>query len=394
MFPDPVHDSRWHVFTTRRGFLQQSMLGAAAFTSRGLPGVKRTTELRAYIGTYTEGTASEGLYHARFDPASGALRITGVTGGIRNPSFVALHPEGNNLYAVQEVDDLDAGKSGGVVAFACHPESGALRETGRASSGGAHPAHISVHPDGNRVLVANYSGGSVAALPLRPGGALAGPPRVARHQGSGPVPRRQEAPHPHAAYPVGARVYVPDLGTDRIVAYTWSGGGLVPLPEASLQLRPGDGPRHMAFHPHAPLAFVINELSSSITSLHVQPHTGALRPLATVATLPPEFSGENSCADIHVHPNGRFLFGSNRGHDSIVVAEIAPGTGGLRVIQHHPTGGAWPRNFALDPSGRFLLVANQRTGTVVTLALEPASGRLADTGHVLQVPAPVCLRFA
>ena len=150
----------------------------------------------------------------------------------------------------------------------------------------------------------------------------------------------------------------------------------------------------MAFHPRAPFAYVINELSSTITSLHVEPSTGALHPTGTVSTLPEGYTGKSFCADIHIHPNGRYVYGSNRGHDSIVVAEIAPESGTLRVVQHHPTGGSWPRNFALSPDGRFLLVENQRSGDVVTLAVDPDDGRLSATGEALKVPAPVCLVFA
>ena len=379
----------------RRRFLKTGMMGAAAFAACRFPATSQRTGIRAYVGTYTVDTASEGLYRCLFDATTGVLRIEGVTTGVRNPSFLALHPTGEVLYAVEEVDDLGTGGSGGVVAYAIDPTSGALRETSRAESGGAHPAHISVH-DGRHVLVANYTGATVAVLGLDAAGGLAGAPQVVRHEWVGPVRPGQDAPHPHSIYPVGSRVYVADLGLDRIVTYGWADndGALTPLPAASLSLRPGDGPRHMAFHPQLRFAYVINELSSTITSLDVDPVAGALRVTGVVSTLPDGFAGESFCADIHIHPNGRYVYGSNRGHDSIVVAEISPDTGRLTVVQHHPTGGSWPRNFALDPSGRFLLVENQRSDTIVTLAIDPASGRLSDTGNVLHVPAPVCLLFA
>jgi 6-phosphogluconolactonase len=379
----------------RRGFVKGGMLGVAALAAGRFPDVPQRAELRAYLGTYTEGTGSEGLYHALFDPSTGALRVDGVTRGVRNPSFLAFHPGGGTLYAVEEVEDLGASRSGGVVAYAVDRGSGGLRELSRGASGGAHPAHLSVDGERGRVLVANYTGATVSVLALDSAGALVGEARVVRHEGSGPLRPRQDAPHPHSVYPVGRRVYVADLGLDRIVTYDWADarGGLTPRPEASLSLRPGDGPRHIAFHPRGRFAYVINELSSTITSLLVQPD-GMLRATGTVSTLPAGWTGENSCADLHVHPGGRYLYGSNRGHDSIVVAEISAETGQLTVLQHHPTGGAWPRNFALDPAGRFLLVENQRSGNVVTLAIDPSSGRLAGTGRVLQVPSPVCLVFA
>lgn len=372
------------------------MMGAAAVAACRFPAGSQRTVIRAYVGTYTEGTASEGLYHCLFDPATGVLRIEGVTTGVRNPSFLAFHPNGGMLYAVEEVDDLGSNQSGGVVAYDVDPTSGALRTTSRAESGGAHPAHITVHGDRRQLLVANYTGATVAVLGLDSAGGVVGAPQVVRHEWVGPVRPGQDAPHPHSIYPVGQRVYVADLGLDRIVAYGWadSDGGLTPIPGASLSLRPGDGPRHMAFHPQARFAYVINELSSSITSLEVDSVAGTLQVTGTVSTLPEGYAGESYCADIHIHPNGRYVYGSNRGHDSIVVAEIAADTGQLTVVQHHPTGGSWPRNFALDPGGRFLLVENQRSDTIVTLAIDPSSGRLSETGNVLHVPAPVCLLFA
>jgi 6-phosphogluconolactonase len=382
---------------TRRDFLKGGTMGAAAFAAGRFGVAPRRAEIRAYVGTYTEGTGSEGLYHCLFHPATGALRIEGVTKGVRNPSFLAFHPSGGTLYAVEEVDDLGTDRSGGVVAYAIDAASGRLRERNRAESGGAHPAHVSVHRGGRQVLVANYTGATVSVLTLDRAGALVGAPRVARHEWVGPVRPGQDAPHPHSVYPVGRRVYVADLGLDRIIAYRLHGtrgGSLVPLPEASLSLRPGDGPRHLAFHPRPRFAYVINELSSTITSLRVEPTTGALHVTGTVSTLPEGYTGKSYCADIHVHPNGRYVYGSNRGHDSIVVAEVSAETGTLTVVQHHPTGGSWPRNFALDPGGRFLLVENQRGGNVVTLAIDPATGRLSATGQVLRLPAPVCLLFA
>ena len=380
----------------RREFVKGGVLGAAALATGCYPGASRRGALRAYLGTYTVDTGSEGIYHLLFDPESGALRIDGVTRGVRNPSFLALHPDGRSLYAVEEVDDMGAGKGGGVVSFAVDPARGALRETGRAESGGAHPAHVSVEPSRRRVIVANYSGGTVSTLAIDGAGALVGMPTVTRHELPGPPrPPRQEAPHPHSAYPVGSRVYVPDLGMDRVVVYGWSAdGGLIPDPAASLTLRPGDGPRHMAFQPDGSFAYVINELSSTIASVHVAPTTGALRLSVAGSTLPEGFTGQSFCADVHLHPSGRWLYGSNRGHDSIAVFEVSPGTGALSPVQHHPTGGNWPRNFALSPDGRFLLAENQRSGDVVTLAIDPATGRLSQTGHVLKVPAPVCLIFA
>ncbi|MBW3630192.1 MAG: lactonase family protein [Gemmatimonadetes bacterium] len=391
-----MHLRPWTRPLARRDFLKGSMMGAAALVGGRPASAQQRGPLRAYVGTYTEGTGSEGIYHCLFDPATGVLRLDGATKGVRNPSFLALHPNGAMLYAVEEVNDRGADKSGGVVAFAVDPASGTLRERSRALSGGAHPAHISVHSGGAHVLVANYSGATVAVLGVDRSGGVLSAPWLARHQWVGPVRPRQEAPHPHSIYPIGERVYVADLGLDRIFTYGWDAatGTLFPLRDASLSLRAGDGPRHMAFHPQRRFAYVINELSSTITSLRRDPGTGGLQTTGTVSTLPAGYTGRNSCAHIQIHPNGRFVYGSNRGHDSIVLAEVAPDTGHLTVVQHHPTGGATPRNFTLDPSGRFLLAENQRTGSIVTLAVDPTSGRLSETGNVLQIPAPVCLVFA
>lgn len=264
----------------------------------------------------------------------------------------------------------------------------ALRPINAQSSGGGAPCYVSATPDA--VLVANYLGGNAALLPIRPDGGLAAASDVEQHEGSSVNEERQEAPHAHfiAPDPSGRHALVADLGIDEVVIYRLETTELERVGAA--QLAPGAGPRHLAFHPTENLVYVINELNSTVTSF-VYDH-GRMERAQTVSTLPHAFRGESFCADIHVSADGRFVYGSNRGHNSIVVFETEPG-GGLRPIQHVSAGGSWPRNFAIAPSGTLLLVANQRSNNVVVLATDPDSGRLAPTDHSLDVPSPVCLRF-
>lgn len=346
----------------------------------------------AFVGTYTGG-GSEGIYTLRMDPQTGALQQVGVTSGIENPSFLALHPSMGYLYAVQETQDSHA-----VVAFAVNRETGALAEIGRQSSGGAHPCHLTIDPTGSLVIVANYSGGSIAVLPVLEDGSIAPASQIVRHQGRGPDLTRQEGPHAHSVTidPTGTRVLAADLGIDRIMVYRIDRerGVLVPSDPPFVAVAPGAGPRHLAFHPSGRYSFVANELNSTVTAFLYDTETGAMAHLQTISTLPDSWDGSSTCADIHVHPSGRFLYASNRGHDSIVCYSVDPVSGCLTLIGIEPAGGKTPRNFAIEPGGRYLYVANQDTGNIVQFSIDPESGELSPTGHEIQIPAPVCLVFA
>ncbi len=346
--------------------------------------------LTLYVGTYTNGD-SEGIYRCRMNAETGALETVEATGRIANPSFLALHPDGTFLYAVSETTEFAGTAGGGVYAYAIDPAMELRPLNARPTHGGA-PCYVSVTPDGGQVLVANYLGGNVSIYPIEPDGRLGEASDVEEHEGSSIDENRQEAPHAHCILSdaSGAYALAVDLGIDKVVIYRLDDGDLVLSGDASLT--PGAGPRHLAFHPKGDRAYVINELDSTLTAFTYA--GGVLEPTQTISTLPDDFVGESYCADVHVSSDGRFVYGSNRGHDSIVVFAVEPASGRLMLVQHVSTGGSWPRNFAIDPSGRFLLAANQHTDNVVVFTIDLRSGRLSATAHSLAIPSPVCLRFA
>jgi 6-phosphogluconolactonase len=349
-----------------------------------------------YVGTYTDGR-SDGVYVVRMSPTSGHLTMGGLAARTTNPSFLAPDTTRRHLYAVNEVVSYEGQSSGSVTAFRIDSSTGALREINQQASRGGAPCYITVDRANRFVMVANYSGGNASVLPIAADGSLGAAVTVVQHSGSGPNPQRQQAPHAHSVIvaPDNRFAFVADLGIDRIMVYRYDDrtGALTPGDPPAATLAPGAGPRHFTFHPDARRAYVINELDSTVSAFDYEPRTGALGPVQTVSTLPAGYDGQNSCADIHVHPSGRFLYGSNRGHDSIVVYAIAPGTGSLSLVQHQSTMGRTPRNFAIDPTGRFLLAANQDSDSIAVFAIDSVTGRLTHTGQVLDVPAPVCLRF-
>lgn len=349
---------------------------------------------RVYFGTYTD-KSSKGIYVGAFDPAEGRLSAIELAAEAARPSFLAIHPRRPLLYAVGEVADFQERKTGVVRAFAIEA-SGKLRLLNAQPSGGAGPCHVAVEPGGRCVLVANYAGGSVASLPIEEDGRLKSPGSVVQHQGRGPNPRRQEGPHAHSINvdPTGRFALAPDLGCDKVFVYRLeaAAGRLVPHDPPAVTLAPGAGPRHLAFHPNGQFAYVINELNSTVTALAYDGAAGRLQVLSSVSTLPPDFSGSNTTADIHVHPSGKFLYGSNRGHDSIAIFAIA-GDGTLRPLGHQSTRGKTPRNFALDPSKQYLLAANQDSDTVALFRIDAQTGLLSPLGEPVAVPRPVCIRF-
>jgi 6-phosphogluconolactonase len=352
----------------------------------------RTDPDLLYVGTYTEGTRSEGIYLVGMDRRSGELVRVGAVNAGANPSFLTIHPNGRVLYAVNELEP-----TGTVSAFAIERATGALTRLNEQSSGGGAPCYVSVDRTGRAALVANYAGGSVALLQIEPSAALA-PAHVVQHTGKGPNAERQEAPHAHCilADPSNRFALAADLGADRVFVYRLDldGGSLRHIKEGDAVMRPGAGPRHIAFHPTLPLAFVANELDSTVATLRFDATRGALSSEGTVSTLPAGWTGTNYPADIHVAANGRSLYVSNRGHDSIAVFSVAESTGALALQQVVSTEGDWPRNFSLDPSGRWLLVANQRSDSIVVFDRDPETGRLTPTRQRVALPSPVCLRFA
>mgnify|MGYP001328496343 CR=1 FL=1 len=358
---------------------------------------RNSKKMLLYVGTYTS-RGSEGIYVYEFDAETGALGHLHTVRDVVEPSFLAIDKAEKYLYAVNETEEYEGEKSGAVSAFAIDQKTGALKFLNKRPSLGGAPCHISVSNNGKFALAANYLGGNVSVFPIEPDGRLGAAVDMHRHSGSGPNKKRQEAAHAHSINLDSENRFamVCDLGIDRVFIYRFDadGGRLRPNPAQSFyQTKPGAGPRHFAFHPNEQLAFVINELDATVTSLRFDAKQGTLAEIQTVSTLPGDFTGENICADLHASPNGRFLYGSNRGHDSIVVYRIDEATGRLNYVEHAPTGGKTPRNFAIAPNGRFLLAANQDSDSITVFSIDENSGRLSPTGVKAEVSMPVCLKL-
>jgi 6-phosphogluconolactonase len=355
----------------------------------------RGGELLVYVGTYTSGK-SEGIYLYRLDLSSGELKHVATAKGVKDPSFLVLAPNRRFLYAVNEVEEFAGKKSGAISAFAVDQRTGELRFLNQQPSLGGAPCYVAIDTAGRFVLVANYVGGNVAVLPAKRDGSLGPAIDMKQAQGSSVNKERQESPHAHciALDRANRFAYSCDLGTDKIMIFRFDSrsGKLLPNEQPWVQVKPGSGPRHLAFHPSGNYLFVLNELNSTVTAFARDLRKGSLKGLQTLTTLPADFSGTNSGADIHVSPDGRFLYSSNRGHDSIALFMIDP-RGGLTAVGHESTRGMTPRNFAIDPTGAFLLAANQKSDNIVVFRRDRKTGRLAATDHMVEVPAPVCLKF-
>ena len=349
-----------------------------------------------YVGTYSD-RGSKGIYVLEFDRATGKLSERQTVEDKESPSFLAIHPNGKTLYAVYREGKNAQDQHGTVTAFTINPADGKLSKINEQSSKGAGPAHISVDPQGKLVYVSNYGEGNLAVYPIKQDGSLGKASDVVQHTGSSVNPNRQQEPHMHSLVPSenGEVLYASDLGLDKIMLYqpNRTSGKVSPAPTPYAASTPGAGPRHFALHPSGQWAFSIEELSSTIASYQVDKSTGALSPVDRVTTLPEGASVENnSTADIHVSPDGKFVYGSNRGHDSLVIYAIDAATGKLTYVGNEPTQGAHPRNFCMDNQGEFVWVANRDTDNVVVLRRDAASGKLTYTGNQVKVPAAVCIQ--
>ncbi len=352
----------------------------------------------AFVGTYTDKTKSKGIYAYRFDPAAGKLSALGVAAESANPSFLAMHPSGKYLYAVNELAEFSGEKSGAVSAFSINRKTGKLTLLNQVASRGAGPCHISLDKTGSYVLVANYDSGSVAVFPVKPDGQLGKYTGFAQHSGAGVNKERQEGPHAHwiETSPDNRFLLAADLGIDRILISKFhlaDGAFTLNKPNVGPKLKAGAGPRHAAFSPSGKLFYVTSELNSTVTVYSYDAKGGGLRELQAVSTLPKDFSGENDTAEITVHPNGKFLYVSNRGRDSIAVFSIDPRKGTLTPVADIATQGKTPRNFAIDPTGKFLLAANQNSNSIVVFKIDPATGALTLNGQSVEVPSPVDITF-
>jgi 6-phosphogluconolactonase len=349
-----------------------------------------------YVGTYTEKD-SKGIYAYRFDAASTKLTPLGLAAETTNPSFLAIDPSGRFLYAVNEVQNYKGASSGAVSSFGIDQQNAKLSPLNEVPSRGADPCYITFDKTGKFALIANYTGGSVAVFPVRPNGDIGESSAFVQHTGSSINKERQAGPHAHwiETTPDNRFAIAVDLGLDKLLVYRFDAtkGSLTPNDPPYASLDPGAGPRHLAFHPNGKLAYVVNELQSTITAFTYDPSRGTLQKLNTVSTLPKNFTGVNDTAEIHVHPSGKFLYASNRGHDSIALFSIDSRTGALTLVDHFPTQGKTPRDFDIDPTGKFLFVANQGTNNIVVFRIDLNNGKLTPTGQILQVPSPVCLKF-
>lgn len=348
------------------------------------------SEHLVFLGTYTRST-SKGIYTVRLDRETGALSALELVATTANPTWIALSHDKKHLYAVSERDTL-------AVPFSVDLNTGKLIPDRVQDSGGKAPCYLMADATGRCLVVAHYHTAIVAALPIQADGSLGEPTTIIPHTGKGVHPTRQEAAHVHSANiaPDNRHVIVCDLGLDRVYTYVLDAAKATLTPAATpyVQTAPGAGPRHSAFSADGRHVFVINELDNTLTCYAYDSTTGSLTPSDTQPTLPADFTGENTTAEVRVHPNGKFVYGSNRGHDSIAVFAFDAATGKLTPLGHTPTGGKSPRNFALSPDGKWLLAANQNSDNLRTFRVNADTGLLTTTPHEVTVPQAVCVLFA
>jgi 6-phosphogluconolactonase len=386
--------------TIVRGLIMAAaVLFAATFTGSHAGDVKKDDKLWVYIGTYTPAKGkSEGIYRFELDLSNGKASEAVLAVKTKDPSFLAIHPNHKFLYAVGEVDNFGGKKnSGAVSAFSLDPKTGDLTLLNQQSSKGAAPCHIVLDKTGKYALVANYAGGSACVLPISGDGKLRSFSCFVQHTGSSKDKSRQEAPHAHSINLDAANrfAFVADLGLDKVVIYRFDpvDGTLEKNDPRYVEVAPTSGPRHFAFHPNGKFAYVINEMKNTVTAFSYDAETGALKSIQTVPTLPKSFKGKSWTAEVVVHPSGKFLYGSNRGHNSLAIFAVNPETGMLTPRGHQAKNIKTPRNFAIDPTGTYLLCANQDSGNVIIFRINQETGALLPTGTVVEVPFPVCVRM-
>jgi len=379
--------------------LNLALIALAAFLSVSLPanaGSAPSRQFLVYFGTYT-GANSKGIYVSRLDSATGKLSEPTLAAQTTNPAYLAVAPDYHYLFAVNETKRFNDQASGSVSAFKLDSSTGKLEFLNQQPSGGTDPCHLVAGPDGKYVLVANYSSGSVAAFPVESNGSLAPASSVIQHQGSSVNRERQSGPHAHCVA-VDAdhhRVFVCDLGLDKVMIYRLNeaNGELMPEEIPSAALKPGSGPRHIAFSPDGRYAYVLSEMGATLTAFAYNPEHGALNEIQTISTLPEDFHGKNTSAEVALAPSGKFIYASNRGDDSIVVFAVDAAGGRLSFVERQSCHGKTPRCFGIDPTGQFLIAANQNSDNVVVFRIDPQTGKLTWTGQTIEVGKPVCVTF-
>jgi len=349
-------------------------------------------EWNLYVGTYTRPQKSKGIYAWRFQPATGKLTPLGLVAETTSPSFLAVHPNQQFLYAVNEVN------AGMVSAFAIEKETGKLKPLNQVSTKGGGPCHLTTDRSGRWLFAANYNTGSVAAFPIKEDGSLGDASAFVQHTGSSANPQRQKGPHAHSVTmsPDNHFVFAADLGLDQVLGYRFDPGrgGMATDDPTVTKIAPGSGPRHVAFRPDGRFLYVLNEMLCTITALRYDAAKGTTEELQTVPTIPADFTGNKSGAEIAVHRSGNYVFVSNRGHDTIATFRSDPTSGKLTLIGHTPTRGKTPRNFGIDPTGNWLFAANQDSDTMSLFRIDAKSGNLTPVGDPLEVFAPVCVVFS
>ena len=347
-----------------------------------------------YVGTYSEN-GSKGIYCYDFYPADGSFKLEQVTPDSSNPSYVKIAPSKKYLYAVGETETYKATKGGSVSAYRIDPVTGNLDSLGTQPTLGLNPCHVEVSPNGKTVVVANYTSGSLAIYPVNEDGSLGKMVQLIRYHGHGPNKERQEGPHAHFSHFMkdGSGFAACDLGTDQVRFFKFSADSnrYVPAVPASVHVAPGSGPRHLVFSANERHLYVISEMASTLTVF--EKTADGFDSIQTVSTLPPDYRGEKDGAEIQMSNNGRFIYCSNRGHNSISVFNVDKKTGKVNLIQNIPVEGNWPRNFVLDPENEFLLSANRKSNQISIFSINPQSGELSFTGKSIKVPSPVCLEF-
>jgi 6-phosphogluconolactonase len=381
--------------------------GVAAVLIAGVLGVgmgarmaiaaEKSSDYRVYIGTFTRGnTGSKGIYLFDFDSGTGTLSNQQLAAEVANPGFLAIHPNKKFMYSVGEMKGADGKTIGAVNSYSIDAGSGKLTLLNQQASGGGGPCYVSLDPTGKLAFVANYGSGGVAVLPIEADGKLSAASYVDQHHGTGPVAARQAGPHAHSFLtdPAGRFAFSPDLGTDKVYIYRVSEEGVVRANDpAYASVPPGCGPRHMTFSPNGKFAYVADEVSSAVTVFAYDANKGALAELQTISTLPENYSGPlNTAAELHVHPNGKFLYASNRGHDSIAIYSIGE-DGKLTFIGYEREQIKVPRNFNIDPSAKCMIVGNEKGNSLTVFRIDQETGKLTMTQHVEGIGAPVCVRF-
>src|SRR5437867_1464656 len=394
------------IFGVTVGFLIVVMFCAAVGGTEG-PHVSAESmaakkDTLVYVGNYT-GAKSKGIYLFRLQPEGTeglqdvALVPLGLAAETPNPSFLEIDLKRRLLFSVNEINEFEGKPAGAISAFSIDPATGKLTLLNQRSSMGKGPCHLLLDREGRNLLVANYGGGSVAVLPVQRDGRLGEATDFVQHSGKSTNPDRQKGPHAHCVTldPANRFAFVCDLGLDKVMTYRFDAkkGKLAPNEPPFTLIAPGAGPRHMVFRPDGRFAYVINELNSTINVFAYDPKVGRLKELQTISTLPGSWEGANTTAEVGIHPSGKYLFASNRGHNSVVLFSIDPGKGTLTWIEAQDTGGKTPRHFGIEPSGKLLAIANQNSDTVLAARIDAGSGRFKPSGVFAEVPSPACVKF-